>query len=187
MKKPVFIIFLIVALLQLAVPGKMILDKENILSLGVPYKFRTAPIDPYDPFRGKYITLDFAADQFDVPNDSSWRTGDVVYVHLGTDSMGFARIKDITRQPPADDNIDYIKSRIRYAYDERVTIEYSFAQFYMEESQAPRAEMVYRNNRLDTAQVIYALVNVRNGEAALKDVLVNDVPISDVVENAYAK
>jgi uncharacterized membrane-anchored protein len=181
MKKPVFIIFVIVALVQLAVPAKMILDKENILSFGTPYKFRTAPVDPYDPFRGKYITLRFDANQFDVPNDTSWKSDDVVYVHLGKDSLGYAKIKDITRQPPADDNIDFVKARIRYAYDDKVTIEYSFNHFYMEESKAADAETTYRNSQFDTAQVVYALVNVRKGEAALKDVMINDMSIADIV------
>lgn len=182
MRRVAFIVFVIVAILQLAVPAKMILDKENILSLGVPYKFRTAPIDPYDPFRGKYITLSFDANQFEVPNDSLWHAGDVVYVHLGKDKDGFAKIKDITRQPPADGNIDYVKAMIRYAYDERVTIDYTFNHFYMEESKAEDAENTYRSLQFDTAQVVYALVNVRKGEAVLKDVKVNDVSISDIVE-----
>ncbi len=181
MKKPLFIIFIIVALVQLAVPAKMILDKENILSLGTPYKFRTAPIDPSDPFRGKYITLNFDANQFDVPNDTSWKSGDVVYVHLGKDSAGFAKIKDLTRQPPADDNVDYVKAKILYAYYDKVTIEYSFNHFYMEESKAADAETTYRVARLDTAQHVYALVNVRKGEAALKDVMINDESIVDIV------
>ena len=182
MKKPVFILFIIVALVQLAVPAKMILDKENILSLGTPYKFRTAPIDPTDPFRGKYITLNFEANEFEVQNDSLWKTDDVVYVHLGNDKDGFAKIKDITRQPPADDNVDYVKARIRYVYDDKVTIEYSFTHFYMEENKAYGAEDIYRSTQLDTAQKVYALVNVRKGEAALKDVMINDVSIADVVE-----
>lgn len=182
MKRPVFIFFSIVALLQLAVPLKMILDKENVLSLGTPYKFRTAPIDPTDPFRGKYIVLNFNATEFDVPNDSSWHSGEAVYVHLGKDSAGFAKIKDITRQPPADGNIDYVKATIGYAYGDKVTIVYSFNRFYMEESKASGAETVYRDSRLDTAQVVYALVNVRKGDAVLKDVMINDVPIADIVE-----
>lgn len=182
MKRPVFIFFAIVALLQLAVPAKMILDKENILSLGTPYKFLTAPIDPSDPFRGKYITLSFNATRFDVPNDSSWHAGDGVYVHLGKDSAGFAKIKDITKQPPADGNIDYVKASIGYVYDNQVTIDYPFTRFFMEESKASVAETVYRDSRLDTAQVVYALVNVRKGDAVLKDVMVNDTPIADIVE-----
>lgn len=187
MKRPVFIFFVIVVLFQLAVPVKMILDKENILSLGVPYKFRTRPIDPYDPFRGRYITLDFTASQFDIANDSSWRAGDVVYVHLGKDAEGFARIKDISRQPPADGNVDYVKGQIRYVYDEHVAIEYPFKRFYMEETKATGAEELYRSSRMDTAQVVYALVNVRDGDAALKDVMVNDVSISELVADEYEK
>lgn len=166
----------------MAVPAKLILDKENILSLGTPYKFRTAPVDPYDPFRGKYITLSFDANQFEVPNDSSWHTGDVVYVHLGNDSAGYAKIKDLTYQPPADGNIDYVKARIQYAYGNNVTIEYTFNRFFMEESKAEEAENTYRTLQWDTAQHVYALVNVRNGDAVIKDVMINDKSIADIVE-----
>ncbi len=182
MKRPVFIFFIIIALLQLAVPAKLILDKENILTMGVPYKFRTAPVDPYDPFRGKYITLSFDANQFEVPNDSSWQTNDIVYVHLGKDSAGYAKIKDITKQPPADGNIDYVKARIQYAYDNMVTIDYTFNRFYMEESKAADAETTYRAMQWDTAQHVYALVNVKNGDAVIKDVMINDKSIADLVE-----
>ena len=46
-------VFILVALVQLFVPAKMILDREDILDMGKEYKFKTEPIDPNDPFRGK--------------------------------------------------------------------------------------------------------------------------------------
>jgi len=170
------------AVIQLAVPAKLILDKEHVLTMGTPYKFRTAPIDPSDPFRGKYITLSFDANEFEIPNDSSWKSDDVVYVHLGTDAEGFARITDITKQPPADGNIDYVQAKIRYVYDYKVTIEYSFNKYFMEESKAQDAENMYRSTNRDETQVVYALVNVKDGEAVLQDVMINEVSIKDLVE-----
>ena len=55
----IFLIFLAVVLVQLVVPAKMIFDKEVILKTGTIYKFKTQPIDPSDPFRGKYVTLNY--------------------------------------------------------------------------------------------------------------------------------
>ena len=51
--------FILMVLAQLYVPASMIFQKERVITQGTAYKFRTAPIDPNDPFRGKYITLSF--------------------------------------------------------------------------------------------------------------------------------
>ncbi len=58
-KKLLLVAFILVALAQLYVPTKMILNRENVLANGTDFKFRTAPIDPNDPFRGKYVNLQY--------------------------------------------------------------------------------------------------------------------------------
>ena len=58
-KKIIFPAFILLVLVQLFVPANMILEQEDILKNGTPYKFKTAPIDPYDPFRGKYVWLGY--------------------------------------------------------------------------------------------------------------------------------
>ena len=50
-KKIIFPLFILVALAQLFVPAKMILDREDVLSTGTAFNFKTRPIDPTDPFR----------------------------------------------------------------------------------------------------------------------------------------
>ena len=50
-----FIIFIVVAIAQLFIPTQMILNQETILKTGKPYRFKTQPVDPSDPFKGKYI------------------------------------------------------------------------------------------------------------------------------------
>ena len=56
------LLFIPIGLAQLAVPGWMIYKHESVMREGAVYKFRTAPIDPRDPFRGEYVVLDFAAE-----------------------------------------------------------------------------------------------------------------------------
>lgn len=188
MKNKVLLIFILVALLQLAAPLKMIYDKETVMSTGTEYKFRTAPIDPYDPFRGKYIILSFDANNFEVNNDTLWHQDDNIYVLLGVDSAGFARIVNVMKQEPLNDTPDYVKAKVQYAYDNKVTIEYDFNKFYMEEGKAQKAEDLYRkaNSRWnnDTLQEAYALVSVKKGDAVIKDVIVNG---KSVVELANEK
>ena len=188
MKNKLVLAFALVALLQLAVPVKMIFDKEHVITAGTDYKFRTAPVDPYDPFRGKYITLSFDANTFDVNDDKEWNMGDVIYVQLTTDSAGFAKIAYVTKEEPKEPKPDYVKAKVQYAYDSKLTIEYNFNKFYMEESKAGNAETVYRKaNRRnsDTAQTVYALVSLMKGDAVIKDVIINGTSVKDLkIENA---
>ncbi|MEM1216609.1 MAG: GDYXXLXY domain-containing protein [Bacteroidota bacterium] len=173
--------FVLVALVQLYVPAQMIWQQENVLTTGTEYRFRTAPIDPYDPFRGKYITLSFRQNRVAVPADESWTVGESVYATLATDSTGFAEIAQVTKTAPTDTK-GYLKVRVRNIYDDKMTIRYPFERYYMEESKAYDAEVLYRESRWDEDQVAYALVSVSQGDAVLKDVLIDDVPIRELVE-----
>src|SRR5690606_30981417 len=89
----------IVLLIQLFVPTSMILHQEDILERATAYKFKTHPIDPADPFKGKYIRLNY--DINSVPsNDSTWVGQEDIYILLTTDRLGFAKIKHVSRDIP---------------------------------------------------------------------------------------
>jgi uncharacterized membrane-anchored protein len=183
-KKIILIVFGVVVFAQLFVPAKMIWDSEDIMQSGTEYKFRTAPVDPSDPFRGKYITLSFNEDIFIVENEKEWERGQVVYVSLTTDSLGFAKIQTVSKVHPTAHEA-FVKARVGYVPgngSKKVSIDYPFDRFYMEESKAPVAEMVYRNSQRDNLKITWALVSVKNGEAVLKDVLIDGVSIREVVK-----
>lgn len=61
------ILLIVLFAIQLAIPGYMIFEQNQILTEGTAYKFKTRPIDPYDPFRGRYVTLAFEANQEVIP------------------------------------------------------------------------------------------------------------------------
>lgn len=65
-KNIIIILFLIVAVAQLFVPLQMIYNQEDIINTGKIVKFQCEPIDPNDPFRGKYITLNFKESEIKV-------------------------------------------------------------------------------------------------------------------------
>lgn len=56
-----WLLFALLCVAQWAVPLAMVQRAERTLSEGTAYRFRTAPVDPADPFRGRYVTLDFDA------------------------------------------------------------------------------------------------------------------------------
>ena len=180
--KIAFIVFILVAAVQLFVPVKMVLDRENILTAGKKYKFKTAPVDPSDPFRGKYITLDFAANTVKVDDKNAWENMETVFLQISNDAEGFAKIDTVTKQEPASGR-DFIKAKINYvSYDSLLHIDYPFDKYYMEESKAPDAEKTYREYNRDTTHKTYALVSIKNGEAVLKDVMIDDISIKEIIK-----
>ena len=99
-KKIIFLAFILVALVQIYVPAKIILDRAIVLNSGKEFKFKTAPIDPSDPFRGKYINLNFNDNTIEIQNKENWARGETVFVLLTTDNNGFAKIKSVSKAKP---------------------------------------------------------------------------------------
>lgn len=154
----------------------VVFQKERLLASGKPYKFKVRPVDPADPFRGRYIVLNFEANSFKVAAENRFVYGRSIYVLLGTDSAGFAMIRDVSLTEPASG--DYVKASLDYPrYDKHeIVIDYPFETFYMEESKAPKAERAL-SGRADSLRSVYAKVYVKNGESAIENVYVNDQPL----------
>lgn len=196
----IFFVFILVALVQLLMPAKMIFDREDILATGKDYRFKTKPVDPNDPFRGKYITLGFEENLVKDQSENDWQNSETIYVFLTTDIEGFARIVSISKVKPVG-NVDFVEAKVSYFsfFDPMqaspdslnqsesnkntdLIIEYPFNRFYMEEFKAPRAEKVYRESLSDSSNVTYALVKIKDGEAVVKDILINGISIKELVK-----
>ena len=179
-KKILWIGFVLMLLLQLWAPAAMIFDRESVLKNGRSFKFRSAPVDPNDPFRGKYIVLRFEAATYRPPTPGQWEAGEKVFVQVKEDSAGFARIAALHKKmpEPANDIIEATIDYVGYDSSKEVFIEWPFKRFYMEESKAYPAELAYNKAAADTAQKTFALVKVKQGTAVLENVYINEHPIS---------
>ena len=178
----ILILFIMVVIAQVFIPVKMIWYSQEALEHGVAYKFRTQPIDPTDPFRGKYITLRYDIDHFYTP-DSTFVVGEEIYVYLKRDKEGFAEVTEVSKQPLELAN-DFVTARVTYFYNGKVNFQLPFYRFYMEESKAYDAELAYRKVNRDTmVDNVYALVYVKGQDAVLKNVYINNIPIQEYVEN----
>ncbi len=179
------VLFALVAVAQLFVPAKMIWDRESVLRTGEEFRFRTQPIDPTDPFRGKYISLFYPEQLVTVSTTNDWEWGEKIYVTLQTDSLGFATVENGSKEVPQINGpyIEATVSNIDYEDTTRLWVDLPFDRFYMEESKAYEAEQVYWQAGQDTLVTSYALVSVKDGQAVLKDVFINGTPIADVVRN----
>ncbi|WP_166643254.1 GDYXXLXY domain-containing protein [Gelidibacter sediminis] len=179
---PVFLIFVAVVLAQLFVPAKMIFDQEKVISKGTAYKFKTAPVDPSDPFKGKYIYLNYELNSA-ASTDSTWVYGAPIYLSLATDSLGFAKLHRISKDTPNHQN--YVKAKVNWysAHEKTVTFSLPFDEFYMNETKAYDAEIAHVKAQRDSvANNTYALVYVLNGRGVLENVFINNIPIAEYVE-----
>ncbi|MEL6588807.1 MAG: GDYXXLXY domain-containing protein [Bacteroidota bacterium] len=176
-----FSLFALLALAQIFIPASMIWEQQETITGGQAFKFRTAPVDPSDPFRGKYITLSFDIRRYETVEAKTFQAGEDVYAFLEEDSLGYAQISQISKTPPEDDT-PYVQASVRSSYDQWVNLRFPFRKYYMEESKAYEAELAYRQAQREANPETYALVMVKDGNSALEDVVLDGVSIREVVE-----
>jgi uncharacterized membrane-anchored protein len=178
-KHRTIIAFVIVALLQLFIPAQMIFHREDILEKGTEFKFQTAPIDPNDPFRGKYTSLNFEQNFILTKDGKKFKDAKEVYVFLKNNQDGFAIFDSISVTKPSEGN-NFLKVERGTIQSDRIYLYLPFDRFYMEESKAPKAEKALAVFSTDTLKKAYAIVSVRNGEGVLKDVMIDGKSINEI-------
>ena len=171
MKKLILLLFAIIVLAQWAAPLSMIWKSERVLSKGKVFRFKTEPVDPEDPLRGRYVSLNFIADEYVAK--TTYIYNEDVYALIGTDAKGYAYITNLYKLEP-DDIKDYVKVRVLYTNDEnKVMLSFPFEEYYMDEYKAPEAESLYRKSATDTTSDTYALVNIYKGRGVTRDLIIN--------------
>lgn len=182
--KTVFVLFILVAAIQLMAPAKMIFDQQSAIDKGKAYKFLTQPIDPNDPFRGKFIRMNYQINNYKTKvND--WDRNSEIYVYI-KDSLGYAKLDTVTKDK-LKNRQDYIKAKLIWYNKNENQVNFNILndRFYMEESKAKPAEDLVRDEQRDstTNNSTYALIYIKNGTSVLKDVFVNDVPIKNLIND----
>lgn len=182
-KRTLFIfVFGLMVLFQWSVPARMILENGDVVKNGETFRFRTQPIDPNDPFRGRYITLYFDNTTFEVADGENWVNYEHVYVTFTKDATGYAVIEDVSKTRPKHDS--YLDTHVDFVSGSQLRIDFPFDRFYIEESKAPQAEISYNEANSDEKIASYALVAIKNGKAVLKDVMLDDVSIGQYIKDS---
>ncbi|MGV3642300.1 MAG: GDYXXLXY domain-containing protein [Adhaeribacter sp.] len=174
----------LLALVQLYVPASMIFEREEVLDKGRGYQFALEPVDPSDPFRGKYLTLYFRHDTLAMQGLKAVPKAHWGYVTFRQDQTGFARIYRISHTRPGQ-TADYLKARVQYSQEgQRIKafVYFPFDRFYLEESKALPAEKAYATAMQDSSQAAYALVKIKDGKAVLEEVYIDGVPVAEKVK-----
>ena len=176
MNKLRLIIFVLVALTQIAVPASMIWKRERTLREGRLWKFRTAPVDPVDAMRGRYLVLRFEAEDFPSAKPiGAYR--DTVYAKLKEDADGFAVVDQAEETPMEGD--DVVKAEGFGQYEGKAHVKFSFDRLWVTEANAAAAEEAYaahsRREKLDA----YATVRVMAGDAGIEELYIAGQPLRE--------
>ena len=168
---------------QLAVPAGMIVRRELVLHRGVALRFRTAPVDPYDAFRGRYVALGF--DERSALCEDKFRAHQSIYVRAETGTNGFAHLAEAARQPGGTGV--WFRASANYSTDGKsVTVDLPFDRFYMDEKSAPQAEKLYReinrrNRPAADKRETWLQVRVYRGLAVPEELYVDGRPIREAL------
>ena len=151
-KKYLILAFALMVGVQLLFPLKMIIEREIIITKGQTFLFKIRPIDPYDAFRGRYVSINYEENPIYIPESiSDNKEGDELYVTLKADNMG------------------------RVVFDKVYTnIEMWDNRYYMNEYKAPIADMINLEG--------YAQVAVYKGKTVLKGILIEGMPIEKYID-----
>jgi uncharacterized membrane-anchored protein len=193
------ILFGLLAAAQIAVPWRMIQQSEHVLQDGELFRFKTEPIDPADPFQGRYVWLRIEEDYVHLtePETDAIDYNVTGYAILDTDPQGFAYFSAWSAERPTD-HANYLKTKARgqaVRWEDRpqftnpgthkrtrvhqgLQIDIPFTRFYMEESKAPRAEV--RARQAAREQDCWVEVRILNGAAVIEDVIAEGQSLRDL-------
>ncbi len=171
-------LWLLLALVQLAVPAWMIVGEERVLREGRQIKLQTRPVDPADVFRGRYVALGFAVEQ--VPRElvraAHLDHGDVPYLELREGANGFGEIVALHKEKPDAELV--LKTTITFLSAETVGVQLPFDRYYMDENAAPEAEAAYRARASDPAES-WVLVRILGGRAVIEELYIGGKPVRE--------
>jgi uncharacterized membrane-anchored protein len=122
------IAFAVLVAAQLVVPLALIGVNEIALATGTEVTLATTPVDPLDPFRGRYVELRYEISLLSAPT----REG-TVYVELEEQGDRWVAYRVHTAYPDTDRPV--IRGTV-----ERGAVTYGIETYFADEDEAPRLE-----------------------------------------------
>ena len=174
MKKYLLGLLILTILIQLFVPAYFVFEKYDTLKTGVEYKFEVSLYDPYDAFRGRYVSIQTVTQRNLYERyDSSALFQGSKYGLISVAEDGFAFIKSVTDVKPKTG--DYVKSASSNYFNMPVE------SYYTDEDIAPQLEQFLLYNRKEVKA--YIILRVKDGNAVIQGLYVDGMRIEDYLFN----
>lgn len=181
MKKKSYLILFAIVLLQLGVPIYGIISRQLVIAYGREFKFKVRPFDPYDAFRGRYVTFSLTK-EYESNTLSTATCEKHCYAQLSSDGSNFAQITRLSEsKPPSGDYVKLKGDNFNGEFD------YPVDRYYLNEKLAPEAEKLISSRRLNSVDRnehnIYITAKVKNGTMIITGLFVDNQPIEDYLRN----
>jgi len=173
------VLFVILAVIQLAVAAGAIIRSELALRSGEVFRFKLQPVDPVDAFRGRYVNLRFALDRAPMADGLPPLRRQKIYVPLAVDDEGFAGFGPVDLQPPAQGAYLRLRSGVQYEDEDGLlvlSLALPFQRYYMTEDLAKEVDRsLWRRDQ----RPAWVTVRVRNGTGVIEDLYVDGRPVRE--------
>jgi uncharacterized membrane-anchored protein len=169
--------FVALAVAQLGAAASGIARYERVLRSGTAVKLAVTPVDPADPFRGRYVTLAFAATREPVSADRTVTMEGPLFALLKLDERGHATIERVVGVAPARGLYIELDQAGHLDADRRLHVQLPFQRYYMQEHLAPDAERAYTEAARGPSS--YAVVRVLDGRGVIEGVYLDGMPIEE--------
>ncbi|MDF2874860.1 MAG: hypothetical protein K0R22_1543 [Sporomusa sp.] len=178
-KKLLLSLFIGVALLQATVPLYMAWRWENILQTGRQFYWQTAPVDPADAFKGRYVELRFKEDTGPIIDQNNLLMGQLVYASIAENAAGKAYISGVSVNRPEQG--PYVKVRAYANGQNTAHVTLPFTRYYLPEELAPAAEGAYRESAGKTG---VAAVRIKDGYGVVEQLYIGDKPLYEFLRQS---
>lgn len=158
--------------------ASIVYHKDNIIKKGEELYFETAPLDPRDPIRGKYVRLNFQLDQ--ARSSEYVEYGTEVFVILEKNADNEPVVIGMQKHEPKEGLYLKVKAQRSEKQSDgayKTFFNLPFDRFYLEESKAPKAEELYLNAQVNPDSKAEAVVYIYKGEAVMQDLLIDGLSI----------
>ena len=194
--------FALVALAQLLVPTLMISSKADYALKGNEFTFKVRHNRTGYPIRGNNLWLQLEADKFRVLDKKEWENSQVVFVVFDKDSLGYARVKEVTREQPdgtqdwmkvkafliVRDSIDFNRAGAR-RFPDRIDynflrLSYPFSNYVIDNTKAKVVEKEFFKAMNDTLKTISLKVHIRENQYLAGELMVDSVRFEKLMDGA---
>ncbi len=170
-----------VAVVQVAVLGKIVWDRHTLIQHGREIVMQVTPVDPRDMFRGDYVILGFPMSRIEYTGEKfgalsvGLMRGDEVYVTMTPGSDDAWSVAKVSASYPKDTaaNDAVVKGRVEWV-DEHAGPgkAWATARFGIEKYFVPEGEGKVLENKVRVGAIKAVIALGSDGAAALKGLIV---------------
>ena len=182
--KPAWIVFAMAALAQWVVPLFGVWQHEQVVARGVTVKIQCLAPDPYDPLRGRYLAVRPQETNVAAPPGLPSDEAVPVWATLALGEDGLATIESLSLEPVAGPTVIRLIARLTPCRDDKdkAWVQWPFDRLYVNERIAPEADAIMAQRLRDEKTVVVGEVRLLDGRAVLTDILVDGIPIRELVK-----